>query len=129
MDTDFIWLAVFVLLNSTLLCMLTANVSRLRYKLRLSIGDGGNKEMVYAMRAHSNGVEQVPIFALTLLVLTLLHSPNILLAALVILFTLARIAHAYGMLFSAFSARRLGAATTYLIQIIGILALAYQIAV
>ncbi len=85
--------------------------------------------MVYAIRAHSNGVEQVPIFALVVLALTLLQASRALLAVLVIVFTAARLFHAYGMIFKSFLSRRIGAATTYMVQLIGIVAMAYQILV
>ncbi len=52
MDNSFIWFAIFILLNTTLLYLLAANVSRLRLKLRISVGDGGDSDMVYAIRAH-----------------------------------------------------------------------------
>jgi uncharacterized membrane protein YecN with MAPEG domain len=126
---NYYWFAVFVLANSTILYLLTANVSRLRLKLKISVGDGGHKDMLLAIRAHSNGVEQVPIFALIVLTLTLTQTPDILLAFFVVTFTVARLLHAYGMLCRFFLGRRIGAAFTYLLQLLGILLLAYQILV
>lgn len=129
MDNNYFWFSIFVLLNVILLYLLTANVSRLRLKLRIPVGDGGNNDMVYAIRAHSNGVEQVPIFALLILALTLLQTSAIVLSVLVIAFTVARLLHAYGMVFKSFLSRRIGATITYLFQLLGIVALTYQILV
>jgi hypothetical protein len=126
---NYYWFAVFVLANSIILFVLTANVSRLRLKLKISVGDGGHKDMLLAIRAHSNGVEQVPIFALIILSLTLTQTPDIFLAFFVVTFTVARVFHAYGMLCRFFLGRRIGAALTYLLQLLGILLLAYQILV
>lgn len=127
MDNSYFWFSVFVLLNTAILFFLAANVSRLRIKLRISVGDGGNNGLIYAMRAHGNAVEQVPVFALIVLALTLLHAAPTLLAVVVTGFTLARAFHAYGMLFRSFLARRIGAGGTYLLQILGVAALVYQI--
>lgn len=95
---NYYWFAVFVLVNSIILFVLTANVSRLRLKLKISVGDGGHKDMLLAIRAHSNGVEQVPIFALIVLTLSQTQTPDILLALFVVTFTVARVFHAHGML-------------------------------
>lgn len=129
MENNFFWFAIFILLNTIILYLLAANVSRLRLKLRISVGDGGNSEMVYAIRAHCNGVEQVPIFALIVLALTLLQTSDMVLAMLAVVFTVARVFHAYGMIFRSFLSRRIGAATTYVLQLVGIVALAYKILV
>ncbi len=129
MSNSYFWFSIFILLNTTLLFLLTANVSRLRLKLRISVGDGGSSEMVSAIRAQCNGVEQVPSFALIVLALTFLHTSGLILAILVIAFTIARVFHAYGMLFKSPLNRRIGAFITYFFQFFGIVVLAYQILV
>lgn len=93
---NYYWFVLFVLINSAILFALTANVSRLRLKLKISLGDGGNKEMLRAIRAQANGIEQVPIFALILLALSFTQASEVVLASFTILFSLARLAHAYG---------------------------------
>lgn len=123
---EYFWFSILVLVNAIILYVLTANVSRLRLKLRISIGDGGSKEMLYAIRAHSNGVEQVPIYALVILALTLLSTNPYILAGLVISFSIARVFHAYGMLGKNFIGRRIGAGLTYILQMVAILVLAVK---
>lgn len=113
---NYYWFSVFVATNALLLLVLAFNVSMLRMKHKISVGDGGNKELAKAIRTHANGTEQVPIFALLLLVLSYSQPWVLLLAALTMAFTLARLAHAYGMLFRGHLARRIGAGMTYLLQ-------------
>ncbi|RRJ82900.1 MAPEG family protein [Aestuariirhabdus litorea] len=120
---NFHWFALFAALNGLLLLLLTINVSRLRMKHRISYGDGGNRELMLAIRVHANGVEQVVIFGLVLLALALLRAPQWLQEALVVGFTLSRLAHAYGMLGRVHRMRQLGAAVTYLAQAVAVVAL------
>lgn len=126
METYF-WFGFFVFVNAIVLFVLTANVSRLRLKLEVSVGDGGHQTLLYAIRAHSNAVEQVPIFGLIVLALSMLKASSLLLMILVLLFTFSRIAHGYGMLCKSFKFRRIGAAGTYLLQVVSILALGFEL--
>ena len=124
---DYFWFGFYVFVNSLILYVLTVNVSRIRLKLGVSVGDGGHKALVYAMRAHSNGVEQVPIFGLIILALTVLSVSNIVLMLLVLVFSVSRVAHGYGMACKSFISRRVGAALTYIAELIGILILGYEL--
>lgn len=49
------------------LTALSANVSRLRMRYRVSFGDGGHKDLMVAVRAHGNALEQSLLFGLLLL--------------------------------------------------------------
>lgn len=113
---DYHWFLLFITANCLLLLSLTVNVSRLRLKYKISYGDGGNKQLMNAIRVHSNGTEQVPIYALGILALTFFNTSNTLLSLLTIVFTLSRIIHAYGMLFRSQIMRQLGAGVTYISQ-------------
>ena len=115
----FYWFIIFISLNSLILVGLAGYVSKLRLKYKISFGDGGNKHLLKAMRTHSNGTEQVPIFALIILSFTLLDYSQTIIAILVMLFTLARLSHAVGMLLRVHIFRQIGATVTYLLQIIG----------
>ncbi|HEY7772692.1 MAG TPA: MAPEG family protein [Marinagarivorans sp.] len=114
---SYFWFSVFVASNSLLLFMLAMRVSLLRLKLGISTGDGDNPQLFKAIRAHSNGVEQVPIFGLLVLALSFNQLRSDYLAALVIVFTLARVCHGLGMNYRIYRARQLGAGVTYLLQI------------
>ncbi len=124
--TDYFWFSALVAANGLLLFLLTANVSRHRMKNQISLGDGDNKELRKAMRAHGNNIEQLPIYALVILALTFLGASNTVLAGLVIAYTLSRIIHAYGMLNNNFPTRRIGMAVTYLLQLIAPVVLIVQ---
>ncbi len=113
---SYYWFAVCVSLNGLFLLLLAFNVSRIRLRHRISYGDGDNKQLKRAIRVHCNGTEQVPIFALLTLALTLTGATQLVLSAVVIAFTVARVAHAYGMLFSQHIFRRIGAGVTYITQ-------------
>ncbi|MEZ5497786.1 MAG: MAPEG family protein [Steroidobacteraceae bacterium] len=60
--------ALYAGLLGLLAIVLGAKAGGLRGKLDISIGDGGNKELLLAMRRHANFAEWVPI-ALILIVL------------------------------------------------------------
>lgn len=115
---NYFWFSVLISINSLLVLALAMNVSRLRIKHKISLGDGGNKCLMAAIRTHCNALEQLPIFAIVIIALTFLGISTILLSTLVIGFTLARLFHAYGMLYRVFIARRVGAGFTYVFQLI-----------
>ena len=114
---SYFWFSVFVASNALLLFMLALRVSLLRLKFGISTGDGDNPQLFKAIRAHSNGVEQVPIFGLLVLALSFNQLRSDYLAALVVVFTIARVCHGLGMNYRIYRARQLGAAVTYLLQI------------
>jgi len=115
---NYFWFSLLISINSLLVLALAINVSRLRIKHKVSLGDGGNKCLMAAIRAHCNALEQLPIFAIVMIALTFLGASTILLSTLVIGFSLARTFHAYGMLYRVFIARRIGAGFTYVFQFI-----------
>ena len=114
--------ALFIGANSLLLVALAFYISSLRIKHKISTGDGGNSQLFKAIRTHANGVEQVPIFSFVLLTLIYLGSDFTFVVVLALGFTLARLLHAYGMLFRAHKGRQIGAAITYLLQVVGAIA-------
>lgn len=124
---DYFWFSVFVALQGLLLFALAMRISLLRMKFLISTGDGDNPILFAALRAQGNAIEQIPIFGMLLLALTFNQLPDFYLSALVTAFTLARIAHAIGMNYKIFIARRLGAGVTYLLQLIAVFMLCWQI--
>ncbi|MGA9823284.1 MAG: MAPEG family protein [Methylocystis sp.] len=89
--------AFYASLLVPLYILLAARTILMRFSARVSVGDGGDKELLRRMRVHANFAEYVP-FALLLMGLAeslaldarLLHGVGIVLA-------LGRYAHAYGM--------------------------------
>jgi len=122
-----VWFAAFVVMNGALLLLFTAYVSRLRMKHKVSYGDGSNHQLMKAIRVHANGVEQVPIYGLLILALCYLGASSVLLAVLIISFTLSRVLHAYGMFFGVIILRQFGAGITYLAQFSAIAAVTYLV--
>ena len=116
---DFQVFTLFVAFHAVLLTLLALNVVRLRISQRIPNGDGNSIPMKKAIRAHANGVEQVVVFALVLLGLTYQAKSPELLMMLAGAFSVARLAHALGMLQPNFNARRLGAGLSFALQITG----------
>ena len=52
--------ALYAALLSVLLTVLILRVARLRLKLRIGVGDGGNAELQRAIRVHGNFTETAP---------------------------------------------------------------------
>ena len=80
-----------------LLTGLSLQVSRLRIRHRQSFGDGGHKDLMLAMRAHGNTLEQSLMFGLLMLLMELTQPAWGALAAVAALFVMARLMHAVGI--------------------------------
>jgi uncharacterized membrane protein YecN with MAPEG domain len=77
-----------------LLTGLSLQVSRLRIRYRQSFGDGGHKDLMLAMRAHGNTLEQSLMFGLLMLLMELTQPAWGALAAVGAVFVMARLMHA-----------------------------------
>ena len=97
-----------------LAAVLTMNVGRMRTKKRIFLGDGGDKEMTAAIRAHGNLIEAAP---LCLFLIYLMHGPygDRWMAILAVLLVIARLAHAGGMLGYIPMGRAAGAITSTMV--------------
>lgn len=125
--SDFFWFAVLVASSALILFMLAFRVSLLRLKLGVSTGDGDEPALFHAIRAHSNAVEQIPMFALQILALSLMGLSGLWLSILVSVFIVARILHGLGMNYRVFIARRIGAGLTYGLQLGAAIALVLKL--
>jgi uncharacterized membrane protein YecN with MAPEG domain len=76
---------------------LSARTIGVRRKAKISIGDGGDDDMLRAMRMHANFAEYAPITLILLAFVDLQGGPIWLLHSLGVLFVLARLSHAYGI--------------------------------
>ena len=79
-----------------LFLLLSVNVIRQRLALKVSVGDGGEKALIKAMRAQSNCAEYAPLTLLLITMAELQGGPNWLIHLLGSLLLLGRLAHAYG---------------------------------
>jgi uncharacterized protein len=76
-----------------LLTGLSLQVSRLRIRYRQSFGDGGHKDLMLAVRAHGNTLEQSLLFGLLMLLTELTQPARGALAAVGAVFVVARLMH------------------------------------
>lgn len=77
-----------------LLTVLSLHISRLRMRHKMSFGDGGQKDLQVAIRAHGNTLEQSMLLGLLMLLMELLRPGWSALAALGGIFVAARVLHA-----------------------------------
>lgn len=89
--------ALYAAMFALLLVILMVAVIKLRRSLRIGLGDGGNRDLQQAIRAHGNAVESVPIFLLMLATLELNHGSVIVLHIFGAAFLVVRIMHAWGL--------------------------------
>lgn len=92
---------LYIGLNLLILFGLGVLTSLARQKTQIGLGDGGNEDMIRAIRAHGNATEWVPGALVGLLALALMGAPAIAIHVLGIMLTLARILHGYGLTTSA----------------------------
>ncbi len=59
--------ALYAAVLALIIVALAINVTVHRVKLRVSLGDGGNPQMLRMMRLHGNAVEYIPIAVLLML--------------------------------------------------------------
>ena len=121
------WFGAYVAVNVLIVTLLALNVSYKRIKLGVANGDADNREMKKTIRAHGNSVEHISIFGLVVLALAVIQSAPVVQCVLVVLFTLGRVLHAYGMLSSMFNVRRVAIVMTYCAELSGVLALIYYL--
>jgi uncharacterized membrane protein YecN with MAPEG domain len=76
---------------------LSVRTLRLRRRLRIGIGDGGNQQMLRAMRVHSNFSEYVPLALIALFLVETSGASYLLVHFLGGALLVGRISHAYGV--------------------------------
>jgi uncharacterized protein len=89
--------ALYAGLFAFLLLILMVAVIKLRRSLRIGLGDGGNRDLQQAIRAHGNAVECVPMFLVMLALLELNHGSAIVLHVFGASFLVVRVVHAWGL--------------------------------
>lgn len=72
-------------------------VGQVRTSEKVSIGDGGNEKVIRRMRAQANFVEFTPFVLILIALLELATGTSTWLWAVMAVYMLARIAHAFGM--------------------------------
>ena len=85
--------ALYAGLNALILVWLTVAVIRRRGALKLSLGDGGNREMERVIRGHANAAETMPIALILLLLAEMTGAPAVAIHAAGLTLTLGRLVH------------------------------------
>ncbi|MFT4026890.1 MAG: MAPEG family protein [Novosphingobium sp.] len=105
---------------------LGVRISKLRYPLGISVGDGGNEALIRRMRAQANFMENTPLTLILVAAVELAGQGGAWLAPAGAVFILGRIAHGIGMDGPFKAGRPIGMLTTYLLQLaligVGVLA-------
>jgi len=122
---------LYAALGALLIFGLALRVMRLRHKLKIGLGSGGEEGLARAIRAHANAVEYLPIALLLLLIVELNETRAWLLHLFGVTLIVARILHALGLSArSGYSFGRLvGTALTMLVILAMALLLLWQFAV
>ena len=97
--------------------VLTLQVGRLRGQKRVNLGDGGDPELLAAIRAHGNFMEFTPILLLLIYLASDFHGFRVT-AILSVILLVARVLHAGGMLGVIPKGRLLGAVGTTLLLLV-----------
>ncbi|MFW2386705.1 MAG: MAPEG family protein [Polyangiales bacterium] len=112
--TLFYW---HIVLNLGLVTLLAMNISRLRMRERVGLGDGGKLALKKAIRPHANALEHVLPFSFMVFVAASLEVDQRYLLILVTAFFVSRLGHAASYLYSNDMARQLSASVTYLCEL------------
>ncbi len=100
-----------------LITCLALNVTRVRHIVHVSLGDGGDKRLGYAIRAHGNAVEHGLLLAVALLLAEVAGLPAHWVVGLGWAILAARLAHAAGFLRLGRRVSAPGVTVTYLLEL------------
>ena len=95
--TPFEAAGLWIGLNVLYLIYVSLRVGAVRTRLKINLGDGGNDEMIRAIRTQGNYVEYAPMALVGLLALAALGLPTALIHGLGAAFLGARIAYLLGL--------------------------------
>ena len=104
---------IYVAIFALIMVGLSAYVVKMRYKHRVVLGDGGNREMLRAIRAHGNFIEYVPMALILLVILELNGGNEIVLHGFADTLLGGRIAHLIGLNAKMPIFRRIGILLTF----------------
>lgn len=82
---------------TVLVVLLQANVIRLRLSGSVSLGDGGNKALERAGRAHGNAIENVPLTLIMMGIIEMAGAPGEAVQIFGIALVVSRLLHAIGI--------------------------------
>jgi len=89
--------SIYAALLALLFVGLSIRILRLRRSLKISIGDGGDKKMLRAIRVHSNFAEYVPFGLLLLYLAETQGAPSAAIHGVGLCLLIGRLSHVYGV--------------------------------
>ena len=96
---------------------LSVRIGMIRTAKKISIGDGGDEDLIRRMRAQANFIENTPIFLILFGLIELSGKGGWWLPVVGAVFMLGRVAHAFGMDGTFKAGRAIGTLSAYLAQI------------
>lgn len=120
--------AFYAALSALLIVWLALRVALQRRRAQVGIGDGGDRLLARAVRAHGNAIEYVPLALLLLLLLELLATPALWLHVAGAVLLSSRLVHAWGLSRSAgvSSGRLFGTLGTWVVILVMSVVLIWQ---
>lgn len=113
---------------AVLITGLSIQVSQLRLRHRVSFGDGGHKDLLLAVRAHGNTLEQSTLFGLLALAAANLPSPpTAVLSGACAAFVIARLVHAWALFARRLTMRQAAHALSTLVHLALALAIGWTL--
>ncbi len=88
---------IYAAVLALLVVGLTLRVVRLRWKFKVGIGTGDERDLAKAIRAHGNATETIPLALLLMLLVELGQVPAVALHSAGIALVIGRFAHAFGL--------------------------------
>jgi hypothetical protein len=109
--------------------LLSVRTLRLRRRLQVAVGDGGNALMLRGMRVHGNFAEYVPLGLLLIAGAEVLSAPAVLVHGLGIVLLVGRLVHAFGVSqeVEVFAYRVSGMALTFTCYLVAAAAIIWQV--
>lgn len=99
---------------------LMMRVGKVRMAEKISVGDGGNENVIRRMRAHSNFIESAPIVLILIAALEFSGASLMVLKIVGSLYIIGRIAHGFGMDGGSFEKGRLVGTVVTLLTMVGL---------
>jgi uncharacterized membrane protein YecN with MAPEG domain len=87
----------YAALLGLLFIVLSIRVTKIRRRVRVAVGDGGNAQLQRAIGVHNNFAQYVPLALLLLAFIEMQQAPAILVHLLCLALLLGRLLHAYGV--------------------------------
>ena len=101
------------------LVALSIRVTVLRARKKISLFDGGDKELGYAMRVQGNFIEYVPMALAVMGLIEAMGAKHWIVYLFGVVLVLARITHAFGLYAGVFPARVVGTSSTWVLLALG----------